>query len=161
MSKNLVLMRDVVVEYHPDFQKSSDLCKHGLEHPHHFNIEHLIEESLAAAGGLRFVNCAGYDFLPDYSDSKTVSVNENTRKAEINSVENKVGALRITAYNPHTDSVDFFFVPHRDLLEIKLPCYGVSAHKERVQFTYSEKGHYNYFEDFRCGSFKELAKARG
>lgn len=161
MSKNLVLMRDVIIKHHPRFRKNPSLCQHGLESPDDFNIEHLVELTLAEVGGLRFVNQAGYDFLPDYSDSKTVSVNENTRKAEIHSVENKIGALRITAYNPHTHSVDFFFVPHRDLLEIKLPCYGVSAHKERVMFTYSEPGHYNSFENFRVNSFKELAKARG
>lgn len=161
MSKNLVLMRDVICKYHPRFVASRDIRKFGLECPDHFNVERLIEESLAAVGNMEFVDEQGYDFLPDYSDSKTVTVNANTRRGEIMSVEHKIGALRITAYNPHTDGADYFYVPKSALREIKQPCYGQNEYKERVVFTYSKNGHYNSFEDFRVKDFDVLSNIRG
>jgi hypothetical protein len=162
MSKSLVLMRDVICQYHPEFVQNCALQKFALDMPKRFNIEHLIEETLAHVGRLKFVDAEGYDFLPDYSDSKTVTVNSNTRVAEINSVENKIGAIRITAYNPFKDGVDFFFVPKSDLSYVKEPCYGLTqSFKERIKFTYSKKSdNYGWFEDYRVESFKRLAIAR-
>jgi len=162
MSKNLVFMRDIVCKYHPEFRKSSDLRRFGLKHNDIFNIERLIEESLAAVGGYDFVDAEGYDFT-DYSDSKTTSVNQKTHYVEVNNVETKIGALRITAYNPFKDSADYFFVPRCDLEHLKRPCYGVNEHKQRIKFSYSsvKENYYGYFEDYRVGSFKELAQAKG
>ena len=160
MSKSLVLMRDVICIYHPRFRNSPDIKRFGLECPEHFNIERLIEESLAAVGPYRFVDEDGYDFS-DLSDSKTTTINANTRVATISNVETKIGALRITAYNPFKESVDYFYVSKRDLKYVKSPCYGVHDHKERIVFTWSEKNDtYNMFEDYRVKSFTELAKAR-
>ena len=159
MSKSLVLMRDVICVYHPSFSSSSDLQKFGLEMPERFNIERLIEETLAALGPYRYVDEAGYDFT-DYSDSKTTTINANTRVGTIGSVETKIGALRITAYNPFKDAADFFYVSKRDLKYVKSPCYGVNDHKERILFTYTAKGDtYNTFDDYRVKNFRELALA--
>ena len=153
-------MRDVICIYHPRFRNSPDIKRFGLECPEHFNIERLIEESLAAVGPYRFVDEDGYDFS-DLSDSKTTTINANTRVATISNVETKIGALRITAYNPFKESVDYFYVSKRDLKYVKSPCYGVHDHKERIVFTWSEKNDtYNMFEDYRVKSFTELAKAR-
>ena len=159
MSKSLVLMRDVICVYHPSFSSSPDLQKFGLEMPERFNIERLIEETLAALGPYRYVDEAGYDFT-DYSDSKTTTINANTRVGTIGSVETKIGALRITAYNPFKDAADFFYVSKRDLKYVKSPCYGVNDHKERILFTYTAKGDtYNTFDDYRVKDFRELALA--
>ena len=159
MSKSLVLMRDVICVYHPSFSSSPDLQKFGLEMPERFNIERLIEETLAALGPYRYVDEAGYDFT-DYSDSKTTTINANTRVGTIGSVETKIGALRITAYNPFKDAADFFYVSKRDLKYVKSPCYGVNDHKERILFTYTAKGDtYNTFDDYRVKNFRELALA--
>lgn len=159
MSKSLVLMRDVICIYHPRFRNSPDIKRFGLECPEHFNIERLIEESLAAVGPYRFVDEDGYDFS-DFSDSKTTTINANTRVATISNVETKIGALRITAYNPFKESVDYFYVSKRDLKYVKSPCYGVHDHKERIKFTYSSRSDaYGMFEDYRVKSFTELAKA--
>ena len=159
MSKSLVLMRDVICVYHPSFSSSPDLQKFGLEMPERFNIERLIEETLAALGPYRYVDEAGYDFT-DYSDSKTTTINANTRVGTIGSVETKIGALRITAYNPFKDAADFFYVSKRDLKYVKSPCYGVNDHKERILFTYTAKGDtYNTFDDYRVENFRELALA--
>ena len=162
MSKNLVFMRDVVCQYHPEFRKSADLCLYGLKHNDIFNIERLVEESLAALGSYKFVDEEGYDFT-DYSDSKTTSVNQKTYVVTISSVETKIGALRITAYNPFKEAADYFFVPKSDLSRVKRACYGVHEHKERIVFTYSKihEDDYGWFEDYRVGSFKELACAKG
>ena len=159
MSKNLVLMRDVICVYHPSFNSSCDLRKFGLEMPDRFNIERLIEETLAAIGPYHYVDEAGYDFT-DYSDSKTTTINANTRVGSISSVETKIGALRITAYNPFKDAADFFYVSKRDLKYVKSPCYGINAHKERILFSYTPKGDtYNMFEDYRVKDFRALARA--
>jgi hypothetical protein len=159
MSKSLVLMRDVICRYHPSFESSPDLQKFGLEMPDRFNIERLIEETLAAVGPYQFVDEEGYDFT-DLSDSKTTTINANTRVGTVSSVETKIGALRITAYNPFKDAADFFYVSRHDLKYVKSPCYGVNYHKERILFTYSSKGDtYGMFEDYRVGTFRELALA--
>ena len=159
MSKSLVFMRDVICMYHPSFKSSPDLQKFGLEMPERFNIEHLIEETLAAIGPYQFVDEEGYDFT-DLSDSKTTTINANTRVGTVSGVETKIGALRITAYNPFKDAADFFYVSKRDLQYVKSPCYGVNSHKERILFTYSTKGDtYGMFEDYRVETFGELALA--
>lgn len=158
MSKNLVLMRDVVCIYHPEFKISRDLRAYGMKHCDIFNIERLIEESLAAVGPYEFVDKEGYDFT-DLSDSKTTTINLKTRVATISSVETKIGALRITAFNPLKDSADYFYVSKRDVKYVKRPCYGNDSHKERIQFTYGKKGDYGMFEDYRVGSFADLARA--
>jgi hypothetical protein len=127
--------------------------------PDRFNIERLIEETLAAVGPYQFVDEEGYDFT-DLSDSKTTTINANTRVGTVSSVETKIGALRITAYNPFKDAADFFYVSRHDLKYVKSPCYGVNYHKERILFTYSSKGDtYGMFEDYRVGTFRELALA--
>ena len=160
MSKSLVFMRDVICRYHPSFKASPDLQKFGLEMPERFNIERLIEETLAKVGNMQFVDADGYDYLPCYSDCKTTTININTRVGTVSGVETKIGALRITAYNPFKDAADFFYVSKRDLQYVKSPCYGVNSHKERILFTYSSKGDtYGMFEDYRVETFKELALA--
>ena len=157
MSKSLILMRDVICIYHPRFQVSKDLRAYGMEAPDIFNIERLVEESLAAVGPYRFVDEEGYDFT-DFSDSKTTTINANTRTGTIGSVETKIGALRITAYNPFKQSADYFYVSKRDMKYVKSPCYGNNDHKERILFKYSTKSDaYGMFEDYRVKSFEELA----
>ena len=152
-------MRDVICVYHPSFSTSADLQKFGLEMPDRFNIERLVEETLAAVGPYSYVDQEGYDFT-DYSDSKTTTINANTRVGTVGSVETKIGALRITAYNPFKDAVDFFFVSRQELPYVKSPCYGVNNHKERIVFSYSKKGdHYGLFEDYRVKNFRALARA--
>jgi hypothetical protein len=153
-------MRDVVCLYHPEFKKSADLRSYGLKHSDIFNIERLVEESLAALGPYEFVDEKGYDFT-DFSDSKTTTVNEKTGAVTITGVETKIGALRITAYNPFKEATDFFFVPKQDLDSVKKDCYGINEHKKRIMFNYSRQVADNYcgFEKYRVQSFEALALA--
>ncbi|MEN6623134.1 MAG: hypothetical protein ABFD50_16505 [Smithella sp.] len=159
MNKNYVLIRDVVNKYHPDFKDDPKLQAHLLKYHDVINVERLIEYTLASVGDMKFVDEEGYDFLPCYSDSKTVSISRTTRDAYISSVENKIGALRITAYNPHRDRVDFFYVPKEHVPLVKRACYGKSMFKQRIMFCYSEKDHYNSFEKYRVPTFVDLATA--
>ena len=159
MSKHLVLMRDVICKYHPRFRKSEDIRRFGLEAPEHFNIERLVEESLAAVGGYKFVDEEGYDFS-DFSDSKTTSINYGDNSATVMGVECKIGALRIVAYNPFKNASDYFFVPKDEVHSIKRPCYGKNAGRERIVFRYSTaKKDYTWFERYRMSSFRKLALA--
>ena len=159
MSKHSILMKKVICHYHPDFVSSKDLRKYGLKHPTIFNIERLVEECLAHIGPYLFVDEYGYDFS-DFSDSKTSTVNVNTRKIEISNVETKVGSLRITTYNPLKEDLDYFFVPKTHLSRVRQPCYGNASHKERIVFTYTENNDfYNSFEKYRIANFEELALA--
>ena len=160
MSKNLVLMRDVVCKYHPEFRKSKDIRRFGMEQPEHFNVERLIEESLAAVGGYEFVDEEGYDFS-DFSDSKTTTINHTTGVGTVMGVECKIGSLRIVCYNPQKNATDYFFVRKDRVAGVKSACYGKNSHKERIVFKYSSKyhDHYNWFERYRVKSFKELALA--
>lgn len=165
MSKNHVLMRDVICRYHPAFVQSSDLRKYGLAHAEIFNVERLIEESLAAVGGYDFVDEAGRDFNDRWnSDSKTTTVIPDgaSKTAIITGVENKIGSLRVTVYNPFKDSVDFLYIPRVSVAAIKECCYGKSAYKEKIRARWNaNKDYYNSCERFRIGSFEELATMGG
>ena len=155
-------MRDVVTKYHPKFKNSKDLREYGLEHPEMFNCERLVEETLAFIGGYNFVDEVGRDFDDiDNSDSKTVTVQPSRPIMEINGVENKIGSLRITIFNPIKESLDYMYVPKSDLKYLKEPCYGKMKHKERLKTSYNSLyDSYNRLEKFRIKSFKELANAK-
>jgi hypothetical protein len=171
MSKNFVFMRDIVCKYHPAFKRSADLRHYGIKHNDIFNIERLIEESLAAVGGYDFVDEEGYDFNDiQYSDSKTVSVVNNggakqTKVIIISSVENKIGSLRVTIYNPFKESIDFLYIPKKDvqrLMENAGTTGTANKLKQRIRTSWNpERDDYNKLEQYRVGSFKELARAKG
>ena len=158
LTKNEVLMRDVIIKYHPEFRKSASLREQGMKHPDMFNIEYLVEQSLAAVGPYEFVDEAGYDFT-DFSDSKTVTVNAKTGNTCIRSVEAKIGALRIVAFNAITGETDYFFVPKNEVKKIKKPSSGKkSVGKEKIEFTYSTYSvGYGKFDQYRVSTFKDLA----
>jgi hypothetical protein len=162
-------MRDIVCLYHPEFRKSSELRRYGLKHNSIFNVEKLIEESLAALGPYEFVDCAGYDFT-DYSDSKTCTVITNskyrlTKIIQIQNVENKIGSLRVTIYNPCKEGIDFMYIPKKAVQKL-MENSGTTGNdykiKQRIRTTWnSERDDYNRLEQYRVGSFNELARAKG
>ena len=160
--KNYLLMRDVITKYHPDFVNSEELRKYGLTHSHIFNCERLVEEALAAVGGYTFVDEEGRDFDDiDDSDSKTVSIQPSRPVMEINGVENKIGSLRITVYNPLKEGLDYLYVPKSDLKVLKEPCYGKMSHRERLKTSYNSiYDSYNRLQPYRVDSFEDLAKAQ-
>lgn len=159
MNKNYKLIEEIVNKYHPEFKNNTEYQKFALEYHDILNVERLVEYTLAYVGNMEFVDEEGFDFLPCYSDSKTTTVNQNSRKVEIGSVENKIGALRITAYNPIKNAVDFFYVPKDNVPDVIRDCFGKHQFKKRIMFNWNEKDHYNSFEKYRVSTFEELAKA--
>lgn len=131
-------------------------------YPTSIGIENLIEHSLAQVGSYEFVNEKYRDFNDeDNSDSKTGSVNVKTKKVEISSIENKIGALRISVFNPFTQSVDYFFIPYDDWKNtLAVNCYGVNkTGKLRLVMQWNEeRDSYNKFDPWRLTTFQELAK---
>jgi len=170
MSKSLVLMRDVITVYHPEFRKSRDLRSYGMKHPDIFNVERLIEESLAAVGPYKFIDGDHCDFT-DGSDSKTASIRvnpskpgRNTHIGEIAGVETagggrKEGALRCSIYNPHKDELRFYFLPKRMWSNhITLhPTSGIG----KIVYSYN-RVHDDIikFQGYECSSFEDLARAK-
>lgn len=158
MSREAVFMRDLICQYHPEFVLSSEMRQCGLRRPELFNIEKLVEESLAFIGGYKFVDADHFDF-DDYSDSKTASVSLFTQQCSVTGVDGKIGSLRISVYNPCTEGLDYFYVPKKDLEYVRTPCYGKQFYRQRIRFRWSKNGHYNWFEDFRLPDFVTLAQA--
>lgn len=159
MCKDLVLLRDVINVYHPAFKSNRKLQEYALYSPSSFRVERLIEECLAAVGGYNFVDEAGRDFDDAVnSDSKTLTVNPTRRVAELGAIENKIGSLRITIYNPHKDRADFMYLTYAEWNLYKNSCYGKNQEdKSRLQMSWSKEDHYNMFEQFRLTTFEELA----
>jgi len=169
MSKQAVLIRDVINIYHPEFRRSKDLRDYATANPMMFNVERLVEESLAAVGPYRFIDADHADFS-DGTDSKTASIRVNpqrqgcnTHTGEISGVETagggqKSGGLRCTIYNPHTDSLMFYFLPKRWWSRnITLhPSSGVG----KIVYSYN-RVHNDIvkFNDYQLCSFEELARA--
>ena len=157
MSKQRTLLKEIIIPNLPELFATEEARQYALRNPHIYNVEHLVELCLAKVGGYEFVDEEGYDFT-DYSDSKTTTVNENTLVMTISSVETKIGSLRICAYNPIKESVDFFFLTQRELRTYALPCYGKNSHKERLLARWNAaRDCYNSFEQFRVDSFEQLA----
>lgn len=165
MSKNLLLMKEVITRYHPDFVASKDLSKYALTHPHIFDAPRLVEETFAAVGGYNFVDGHGHDFDdPVLSDSKTTSLLKKGNCCKfftISSVEHKVGSLRVIIYNPWAGRLDFMYISHQDVSLLKEndgTRGGAGWIKQRIRGTWNEqKDHYNKMEPYRVDNFVELA----
>ena len=161
MCKSTTLLKNVIFKHLSDMFPTETSRRQALKYPKVFNVEHLTEIALAKVGGYEFVDAEGYDFS-DFSDSKTTSTNPNTNVVTISSIENKIGALRITCYNHVKQALDYFFVPSNKLHTVALACYGKNSHKQRIIARYTEAGdHYNQFEKFRIADFVTLAQTKG
>ena len=158
MSKQRTLLKEIIIPVLDELFPTESSKQYALTNPHIYNVEHLVELCLAKVGGYEFIDEEGYDFT-DYSDSKTTTVNETRLVMEIGSVETKIGSLRICAYNPIKESVDYFFLTQRQLRTYAQPCYGNNSLKERLKAKWNAaRDCYNSFEQFRVNSFEELAK---
>ena len=158
MSKQRTFLTQVIIPVLPELFPTEEATQYALTNPHVYNVEHLVELCLAKQGGYRFVDADGYDFT-DYSDSKTTTVNDKTLVMTVGSIENKIGSLRISAYNPIRERIDFFYMSHQQLRSAALPCYGKHSYKERLLARYNAaRDDYNQFEQYRVADFETLAK---
>jgi len=166
-------MRDVICIYHPAFRKSLDLRALGMKHPDIFNVAKLIEESLAAVGHYKVTDGYHADFS-DGTDSKTASITKtasirasNSYHGEITGVTTagghlKAGALRCTIYNPHKDSLRFYFLPKSMWSRHVPPMYipGRRRHCGALWYYYNKlHDRIVKLHEYECSSFKELARA--
>ena len=158
--KNRMIMEQVISVHHPLFNIEGPFRSAGLNDPDMFNITRLVEQSLAAIGPYDFINAYGYDFT-DYSDSKTATVSQYNKMMTIGNVQNKIGALRVTAYNPYTNTLDYFYLPKNVVDECKEKNKTVkNPSGERIRTTWNIiTNHYNTFEPHRVKTFNELAFA--
>ena len=158
--KNKTFLREVIFKYHPAYNDlTAKTVVENLD-PDHLNIERMVEESIAITGGYNFINDNGRDFDDvDNSDSKTTSLNANTGIAEFSNLRSKVGSLRISVYNPFTQTIDFFYMRYEDWQDKAIPVSSKNNIGDfRLKITYSTSGmHYNQFEEFRVKDFVELA----
>jgi hypothetical protein len=170
LSKAELILRDVICEYHPDVAGNKTVIAFLRKHVDWVNIERMVEETMAYVGGYDFVDEAHYDFS-DGSDSKTASVQPNPRTrygqattgyyCEITGIGNtgenskvKSGDLRVVVYNPHKQRLEYYFIPHSDML--KMMRYQNSGY--RITTTWNGKWDRNMkLDQFKVDSFEELA----
>ena len=155
--KHFLIMRDIICIYHPKFINDEKRRKYGLEDPDMYNIPRLVEESLAAVGPYVRVDEYGYDFN-DYSDSKTATVSSYDKIMTIDSVQNKIGAIRVTAYNANNDTIDYFYIPKSAVAHFKEQKKSTKTMRLRSKWN-GITDHYKSFEPYRLKTFKELALA--
>lgn len=163
-------MNEIVVKYHPVFVQDSELQIRGLVYPDMFNVERLVEESMAHVSGIQILG-QSYSDYSDWSDCKTASIRltpsspgANTYRGEISGVTRpsgggKIGALRCTIYNPHRERIRYYYLPKsmwQECITVH-PTSGIG----KIRYTYnSTTDCIGRFRDYECGSFIELALAK-
>jgi hypothetical protein len=169
VSKEYLIMRDIICAYHPSFFKNKKLRKFGLEQPGLFKVEKLVEQSMASLGSYDYIDAAHADFS-DGSDSKTASISINPKvigqksyRGYISSVSNvggnqKAGALRCVIYNPHKQDLRYYFLPKNFWIDhVIIDC---GSGEGRIEYLYNiDKDTINKFKGYECVDFEELAFA--
>ena len=102
---------------------------------------------IISGGKYEFVDAYGYDFS-DGTEAKTASVQENpinkkgcTYAGQITNTgtsgeKYKTGDLRVAVYNPHTQRVDYFYIPAKDIPLLSGKAYHGST--PALSFTYNK-----------------------
>lgn len=167
MCKTRTLFRNIVNKFHPDFSSAS-LRSQVEKNPKIFNIEHLIELTMAHVGGYDFTNAEHSDFS-DGTECKTGSIRPSPSKAggksyglEISSIVSaggtiKAGDVRAVIYNPHTGSQTYYYIPQNKLTDLSInyhPTTGIG----RIFATWnSVTNKIPKLENYKVDSFEELA----
>lgn len=132
--KELYFLESVIIPYHKDFKRDSNLCRFALKNPRAFNIEELYEQTmnmltgfikvkkdhhLDARKGRHRVDWKTGSVMPSPHSSKT----KNSFPAIISSVRSEAGILKnadigASIYNPHTTKIDHFLIPQRSLEDL-------------------------------------------
>lgn len=167
MSKNLVLLRDIVNRYHPKFAANAEIRAMALEHPEFFNVESLVEYTMAQVGPYKFIDGAHCDY-DDGTDCKTASIRVNpskpgslTHRGEISNVSSvggsmKIGGLRCIIYNPHSDGLRYFFLP-RSFWQDRVTYHPTSG-IGKITYSYNRSTDLiPKLHEYECATFEELA----
>lgn len=119
-----LLMRDVILKYHPKMKKhSKNVKKAFLEQAAAGtqNVAMYLEQVVSAVGKIAQSNKHGEDHA-DGSDTKFASLcyyskGKNSKyschRGHISNLKNKNGALRVALYIEHEDKIRFYFLPPR------------------------------------------------
>ena len=168
ITKELRISLDIISKYHPNKFVRDNIVKYHKDFC--ADIPKLVELCYTHRKfGLKYVDEDHYDF-DDYSDSKTASISRNPRINTTNIFEGyisgvssgggnfKVGALRCVLFNPHHDSLSYYFFPGGKWEHLVTSFY---AGRGTLKFTYNiKKNHIKKIEDFQVSCFEELALAR-
>lgn len=166
MSKQELFLKEIIFKHVPIFVTNPLLQEHYLSlaniYPKSVNVEHLTEIALSVKGGYNFIDSEYQDFDDiDSSDSKTTSIIFSSKQIFLGSIAKKLGALRITIYNPHMNRIDYMFMPYGEWQRMAKKCHGENTEgKLRLIMTWSQdRDTYNKFEVYRLNTFDELATA--
>lgn len=162
-AKTKKIFKEVIFKYNDDFSNEKFLNLVDA-HPSIFNIEHLVELTMAKVGGYKFIDAEHCDFS-DGSECKTGGVRPNAEKGPVHRVEIsntispggtvKAGDLRTVIYNAVTDSLEYFFIPKDNIFGMSNlhPTTGMG----RIFATYNrDKKQIRKLESFRCMDFEKL-----
>lgn len=169
MCKTKTLFRQIVSKYNPAFA-ANGIAEQVNRHPKIFNIEHLVELTMAHVGGYEFVDAAHCDFS-DGSECKTGSVSPspstksgNSYRVEISNIVSpggkiKSGDIRFVLYNPHNNSVSYYFVPQNMIESLGInyhPTTGIG----RIFATWHKiTNRINKLDAYQVDNFEALATA--
>jgi hypothetical protein len=164
ITKEYLIMRDIVCKYHPDYKGS----RKAIKNCHHYNVELLVEETMAYVGKYKFIDGDHCDFS-DGSDSKTSSIrltsNGSSGSGELSNVispggTSKKGALRVVIYNSITQTLMYYFLPKSAWNNLKINIHA-TTNMGRLFFTYSIKdGLIKKFAGYECKDLATLAKQK-
>jgi hypothetical protein len=164
ITKEYLIMCDIVCKYHPDYKGS----RRAIKNAHHYNVERLVEETMAHVGKYKFIDSDHCDFS-DGSDSKTASIRLSpTGSSGIGTIGNvisaggisKKGALRLVIYNSITQTLMYYFLPKKMWDKLKINVHP-TTNFGRIFFTFSIKeGVIKKFVGYQCKDFAALAKRK-
>lgn len=169
-SKNYLLASEIVAAHHTRYSTNVVLKENLLKNPDDYKLTFLVEQTMASVGGHQFVDGYHYD-LDDGSEIKTASIRVNGAAGSINSFAGEItgvtsangtrksGPIRLVIYNPHTQSLMYYFLPKTcwEKHVTRHPTSGVG----KVVYSYNKRNdEIAKFEPYRVKSFEELASKK-
>jgi hypothetical protein len=113
LNKHQLILRDIAAVHLDDFRgREQEL----LLNWDYYNVERIVERTMAHLGGYEFVDAHGYDNT-DYSETKTGTIRRHDSMATITNITTvhkdtpKVGDIRAVFYNEFTGQLDYYFLP--------------------------------------------------
>ena len=169
MCKTKAIVNEILSKHHPMF-KNPAILEAVNEDAKIFNVEHLVEKTMALVGGYEFVDGAHHDFS-DGTECKTASVSPNPQKASTNShrleISNivsiggamKSGDIRLVVYNPNIEApkCSFYYIPNDKLEDLGIN-YHPTTGMGRIFCTWNSKKNYiPKLQAYEVCCFKALA----
>lgn len=167
-SKANLIFSDIIFKHNNVFKNNPDLQALAINHPEIFNIERLVELTMAEVGKYNYIDGDHCDF-DDGSECKTASVrptskgSSNSYQLEISNVVStggnaKTGAIRVVLYNPHTYKLKYYYLPENAIHNIGINYHG-TTNSGRVFATWNKlTDTCRKLDKYEVASFETLAK---